>query len=170
MTTLTEKPADQTGLEVRRLQGRLRAMTIAVVLLAVAVIGLGAWVIYDLVSQSDTAVTGEVESLLDDYTTAWNAHDGEAFLDLVTASYTFEYAGDVNSAEEEAAVIDGLGVYDWSVETVGDPIMFGDGPTYYVAVADHITSNAGDSNGISLYAISQVGDTYKIANHIFVGG
>jgi hypothetical protein len=34
-------------------------MTVAVVVLAVALIGLGTWVIYDLAAESESAATGE---------------------------------------------------------------------------------------------------------------
>lgn len=170
MATRTDEPVAVTDGEVQRLQSRLRAMTVAVVVLAVALIGLGAWVIYDLAAKSDTAATGEVETLLEDYTTAWNDYDGEAFLGLVTDDYTFEYSGDVRSASEEAAEIDGLGAFDWSVERIGDPIMIGDGPTYLVASADRVSTIGRDADGISLYTIVEDGDTLRISHHLFMDG
>jgi len=170
MTALTEKPDAPSGEGTQRLEGRLRAMTITVIVLAVALIGLGAWLIYDQVADSETAPTGEVAALLDDYNSAWNAYDSDAFLGLVTESYTFEYAGDVNTAQEQADEIATLGQVDWHVDMVGKPIMSGNGdPNYYLAVPNSITSNVGDGEGMSLFVVVGDGDTFRIAQHTFVG-
>jgi hypothetical protein len=107
--------------------------------------------------------------LLTDYTAAWNEYDGEAFLALVTDSYTFEYAGDVRTASEQASEIASLGAFDWSVETIGDRIVSGDGPTYLVASADRVSNNIGDTDGISVSTIVQDGFTYRVAHHLNVG-
>lgn len=169
MTALTEKQGQATRDDSARLRGRLRAMTITVIVLAVALIGLGAWVIYDLVAESDTAVSGEIETLLDDYTTAWNDYDSEAFLALVTDDYTFEFADEVTGAEAQAMAISQGEFYDGQVEKVGDPIMFGDGP-FYVAQANHTSSTTVDMDGISMFTIVEEGDTFLIQSHVFIGG
>ena len=169
MTALTEKPGRVTGDQSGRLQGRLRAMTITVVVLAVAVLGLGAWLIYDMVAGSDTAVSGEIETLLDDYRAAWNDYDSEAFLALVTDDYTFEFAGDVTPAEQQAVAIANSEFVNGHVEKVGESIMYGDGPNYFVAQANRTTSSQIDMDGISLFTIVQNGDVYKIQSHVFVG-
>ena len=169
MTALTEKPGRVTGDQSGRLMGRLRAMTITVVVLAVAVLGLGAWLIYDTVTGSDTAVSGEIETLLDDYVAAWNDYDSEAFLALVTDDYTFDGASGPTTAEQTAVAISNNEFTDVNVEEVGDPIMFGDGPNYFVARANRITSSQTNMDGISLFTIVQQGDVYKIFSHVFVG-
>jgi hypothetical protein len=170
MTTLTDRPSDVAGGETARLRRRLRAMTVTVVVLAVALIGLGAWVVYDLVAQPDTAPTAEIEALLDDYTTAWNEYDGDAFLALVTDDYVHEYAGFGSTAESVAADIESNEVFENTVEKVGDPIMIGEGPRYYVAQANRLTSVGGVRlEGISLFTIIQEGDMFKIQEHVFIG-
>lgn len=122
-----------------------------------------------MVSGSDTAVSGEIETLLEDYRAAWNDYDSEAFLALVTDDYTFEFAGDVTTAEEQAAGIANSEFINGHVEKVGAPIMFGDGPNYFVAEANRTTSSDIDMDGISLFTIVQDGDVYKIHSHVVVG-
>ena len=170
MTALTEQSVRLDDQKLARLQRRLRALTTTVIVLAVALIGLGAWVIYDLVTESDTAATGEIETLLEDYQTAWNEYDGEAFLALVTDNFVHEYAGFSSDADSTAAQIESNEVFENNIETLGEPIMSGDGPTYYVAQVDVLTSQ-GDAElqGVSLFTIVDDADVLRIQQHVFVG-
>lgn len=168
MTALHEMPTRESS-ETRTLESRVRGLTITVIVLAVALLGLGAWTIYDYATGSDMAVPGEIETLLDDYATAWNDYDSAAFLALVTDDYTFESLGQVTSAEEEAAGIAQLGLDDWGVEPTGDRIMAGDGPNYFVAQSNRVTSSVSDYEGISLYTIVERDGVYLISHHSFTG-
>lgn len=168
MTTLTDSQTKGSA-DIGRLQGRIRGLTITVVVLAVALLGLGAWMIYDYAAGSDTAVTGEIETLLDDYNAAWNAYDSEAFLALVTDNYTFEGAGEVNTAEQEALGIAQLGGYDWNVTITGDRVIAGDGPTYVALQPNQVTSTVGDMEGISVFTIVETNGSYLISGHRFIG-
>jgi hypothetical protein len=168
MTALTERQT-QGSPEIDRLHRRVRALTITVVVLAVALVGLGAWMIYDYATSSDTAVTSEVDTLLDDYMAAWNDYDADVFLALVTDGYTFEGFGEVNTAEEEAVGIAQLGNYDWNVELIGDRTMVGDGPTYVVAQPNRVNSTLADYEGVSLFTIVERDGVYLISNHSFTG-
>jgi hypothetical protein len=167
VTTLTGSQTKKSA-EIERLQGRIRGLTMTVVLLAIALLGLGAWIIYDSVAGSDTAVTGDIETLLDDYAAAWNNYDSEAFLALVTDDYTFEGAGEVNTADEEALGIAQLGAYDWNVTITGDRVIAGDGPTYVALQTNQVTSTAGDMDGISVFTIVETDGSYLISGHRFV--
>lgn len=168
MTALTEKPTGVEG-ETARLRRRLRTMTTMVIVLAVALIGLGTWMVFDAVSGSDTAATSEIETLLDDYGAAWNDYDAEAFLALVTDDYVHEYAGSTSTAAETAATIETGSSYGTQVEPIGDPIVNGKGPAYFVAQADVLTSSETELSGISLFTIVEDGGVYRIQSHIFVG-
>lgn len=154
--------------EIGRLRGRIRGLTITVVVLAVALLGLGAWMIYDYAAGSDTSVTGDIETLLDDYSAAWNDYDSQAFLALVTDDYTFEGAGEVNTAEEEALGIAQLGAYDWVVTVTGDRVVAGNGATYVVLQPNEVTSTIGDMEGISVFTIVETDGTYLISGHRFI--
>jgi hypothetical protein len=167
MTTVTDK-LGVVGDEALRLQRRLRVMTTMVVIFAVALIGLAAWVIRHDLGQSDTAVTGEIETLLDQYTTAWNEYDGEAFLALVTGSYVQEYAGSITSAQDVAAAIVANEASHLQVQRIGEPIMYGDGPNHYVAQANRLTYESNELDGISLFTIVEQNGVNLISRHLFI--
>lgn len=167
MTTLSERPTQESPVS-REVQGRIRGLIMTVVVLAVALLGLGSWMIYDYATGSDTAVTGDIETLLDDYSTAWNDYDSQAFLALVTDDYTFEGAGEVNTAEEEALGIAQLGAYDWHVVLTGDRVIAGDGPTYVALQPNRVTSTVGDMEGISVFTILETDGSYLISGHTFI--
>lgn len=170
MTTLSDKSAPTAGREAQRLHDRLRAMTITVVVLAVALVGLGAWVICDQASRSDTAATSDIQKLLDSYTTAWNDDDSDAFVALVTDDYRFSDGGAGAAVEQQAATISRLGGLDWNVEAIGDPVVSGDGPYYCVAQSNHTTSLMGDADGISVFTIVERDGVYLIDSHVHIGG
>lgn len=168
MTVVTDNRSEVAGGETARLRGRIRNMTIAIVVMAVALIGLGAWVIYDLVAESETTVSGEVEALLDDYTAAWNDYDGAGFLALVTDDFVHQVGNTISGADDIAANIEAGAAYETTIERMGEPIMHGDGP-YFVAQVNSVTSETTQLDGISVFTIVQDGDAYKIQSHVFVG-
>lgn len=162
MTTLTERPV--TRPDARFPSRRARRLTITVVVLVVALLGLGTWAVYDYVGERDTAVTGDVQALLDDYTATWNDHDGDAFLELVTSDYTFDNGVQVFPAENQARIIDAA--TDFTVEALGEPMMVGDGP-WLVAQANHTTFGSTDQYGMSLLTVVEEGGMLKIASHVW---
>lgn len=142
-----------------------------VVVLAAAVVGLGAWLIVERSAASDVAVTDEVQQLIDDYHDVWNEYDGEAYLDLVTENGVHVVGGRATSASEQAMIIDGLGRYDWHVEPLGEPIMVGDGP-WYVAQANLLTSATYPEEGyegLSTLTIVDDDGTLRISRHVYTG-
>ena len=172
MATITDAPDRTSTREMETLRGRARNLTVTVIVLAVALLGLGAWVTYDYYANRDTAVSGDVTTLLDDYTAAWNNHDSEAFLELVTDDYTF--SSDVmfgtepiyTTAEGQAMLIGAVG--DFNVEVIGEPIMTGNGP-WYVAQVNRVGSESDLSDGISNFVIVDEGGTLLVASHIWTG-
>ena len=168
MTSITERPQ---RLEPAVVTDRRRGLTLAVWILAIAVAALAAWVIYDGVVESRTAVTGEIEALLDDYDAAWNEHDGEAFLALVATDYEFLVDGEATDATMQSRYINGLlASMEWQVETVGEPMMTGEGP-WYVAQANHTTDigNTDGSDGVSVFTIVEVDGTLLVRSHQWIG-
>lgn len=161
MTILTDRPATRDEW-VRG--GRVRGLTITVIVLVLALIGLGAWAVYDYVGERDSAVSGDVQTLLDDYTAAWNEHDGTAFLALVTSDYTFDNGVTVTSAEDQAVVIGAS--TSFAVEVVGEAIMVGDGP-WTVAQANQTTYLDTDSLGMSILTVVEQGGVLKVASHVW---
>ncbi len=164
MTILTDRPASRSDEVI--LRRPVRALTITVAVLVVALLGLGAWAVYDYAAERDSAVTGEMQTLLDDYTTAWNNHDGEAFLALVTSDYTFDSGIGVTPAESQALALESGPLSDFIVEILGEPIMVGDGP-WIVAQANHVTFGSTDQLGMSLLVVVDEGGELKVASHVW---
>ena len=166
-TTTTEERGDQTGHPER---GN-RTLTAIVIALAVALVGLGAWVIIDRNSTPETAPSDEVSQLWDDYIDAWNNYDGDAFLQLTTSDYTFVTEQGTATAAEQASEINLLGNYGWHVTDVGEPLMAGDGPWYVTQVnlVENATSarGGGSTEGISVLTIVDDGGVLRVANHTF---
>lgn len=142
-----------------------------VVVLAAAVVGLGAWLIVDGTETSDTAVTDEVQQLLDDYHDAWNEYDGDAYLRLMTPGGMHVVGGRATQAAQQATIIEGLDRYDWHVEPIGEPILVGDGP-WYVAQANLLTATTypeGGHEGLSVLTIVNDDGTMRITRHVYTG-
>lgn len=176
MTTLTDregKTTAGTGVDSGRTDHpgtSNRTMKAIVIALAVALVGLGAWVIIDRSSTSDTAPSDDVAQLWSDYTDAWNNYDGDAFLALVTPEYTFVNGDSTTNAESQARSIASASSVDWNVTMIGEAIMVGDGP-WYLSQANRIemSSLPEPIEGISVLTIVDVGGVLKVAGHAFYG-
>jgi hypothetical protein len=147
-----------------------RTLKAIIIALVAALVGLGAWVIVDRSSTSDTAPSEDVAQLWSDYTDAWNNYDGDAFLALVTPTYTFVYGTSTTNAESQARSIENAGTFDWHVTVLGEPAMAGDGP-WYVSQVNQVkmSSSPEPIEGISVLTIVDVGGQLKVANHTFYG-
>ena len=69
---------------------------VAVVVLAAALVGLGAWVVYDNVTAGDSA-TEDATTLIDDFNAAGVANDGAKAMTMMTPDATLWSNGDVIS-------------------------------------------------------------------------
>lgn len=162
-TTIETTPAEQ----LKTAERNNRWLVVTVVVLAVALVALGAWVVYDLASEPATDIPDEVSTLFDDYTAAWNAHDRDAFLAQTTEDYTFNSAGVTRSRETQAAML-GM-AQSFHVERVGDLVVMGEGPDYYVTVANEITYQDNDYVGVSTYRLVETQEGLRVAEHVWVG-
>lgn len=175
MTTLTDREETTTQTEVHEGRtmhpgGSNRTLKAIVIALTIALVGLGAWVIIDRSSTSETAVSADVAQLWDDYTDAWNNYDGDAFLALVTPDYTFVTEQGSTNAALEATYINRGGAYDWHATSIGERVMVGDGPWYVSQVNLVEASNWPDPvEGISVLTIVDDGGVLRVANHTFFG-
>jgi hypothetical protein len=118
----SEKPETDNRDQV---DSRSRILTTTVVVLAVVVLGLGAWTVYGMSSTAETAVTAEVQRVVDDYLAAWNSFDGEAFRELVTDDYVLDMVGATDSrtmrGDEASELVDSLEAFEWSEAVIGEP-------------------------------------------------
>lgn len=144
-----------------------RWLVITIVVLAVALVALGTWVVYDLASQPETAATGDIKALYDDYNGAYMEADTEAFLDSTTEDYTLNSFGMTIGRSDQAATITGL--RDFQVERIGDLVVMSEGANYFVAAAEQVTYLGADYVGISAYRVIETEAGLKIAEHSWVG-
>jgi hypothetical protein len=154
------------GNEILSLKKRNRWLGWLAGILAVAVVGLGVWLMAELGGgSSDTAVTPEIEQLLTDYSTTWSNADGAAYLALLTDDYVIETAryGTLTGPQQASNLEPGTS----GVETISEYTMIGTGP-WYVTMASHHDSTppygvAVDS--VSVVKIVDEGGTLKVAYH-----
>lgn len=164
-------PAPERERTLERTDQRPRGLTIAVVILAVIAVGLGGWLAFELQGADETALTADVQAVLDDYTEAFNAYDSDAFLALVTSDYRFydfdSLGQSPRNAEETAAWMSGvLRDYRFTVEAIGAHQMIGDATSVQVTGVEQYTSTSqGATNGISVFRLVKDGDAWKIQIH-----
>lgn len=173
MTTLTERPETRTTdrdtlVDVehpRRGAGWMWSS----ILLAVALIGLGAWFVADMTSDPPTAPTDGVATLIDDYHDAWNTNDGEALMALVTDDFVFDDGQASLTADATASRVNGfVETFGLEVVQLDDPQMVGDGP-WYVSVANELVWNSSTDTGFSIFEVVDDAGTLLIASHTYVG-
>jgi hypothetical protein len=150
-----------------------RWLIAAVVVLAIAVVALGAWVVADLVSTSEAEIPAEIATLLEDYTATWNDYDGDAFLGYVreTDFVHSSYGGTYNAAQT-AILIEGWEVYGFQVEVAGESLYVGDGGINYVVQPVRITSDANPdgASGFAITTVTEFGvDGWMVIGHEYVG-
>jgi hypothetical protein len=150
--------------------------TIVMAVLAVAVVALVAWMIFAMRPNSPNAAPPEIVQLMEDYNTAWNAHDVDAIEGLVTSNYrirssVFDY--DIEGVRE--TLMPQLVQWDWHATN--------DGPYYAVTTANvsntwdvssegGVINRSGRDHGTSgLWRVVQIGSgEFLIAEHTFMGG
>jgi hypothetical protein len=162
-TTIETSPGKQ--LETAKRNNRWLIVT--VVILAVALVALSAWVIYDVASEPETVATADINALYDDYIGARMDADTEAFFDVTTEDYALNSFGVRIPRVEQANAIAVGG--DFQLERVGDLVVMGEGPEYFVAAAEQMTLRGADYVGVSAYRVIETEEGLKIAEHSWVG-
>jgi hypothetical protein len=169
-TTFDTPPVDHKLEDAHRANKWLIA---TVVVLAIAVVALGAWVVNDLTTTSATEVPAEITTMLDGYSSTWNAYDGDAFLGYTSEmDYVHSSYGGTFNAAETADIIDGWEEYGWQTEATGDRLMVGDGATRYVVAPNRLTSNANPEGvvGFSIFTVTDSPDSgWVVTRHAYVG-
>lgn len=142
MTTMIDSKETVVAPGPETVERRTRGLGLGVVILTNLVLAMGAWIIYDFNQGAATAPTSEMSQLVDDYTTAWNDYDGEAFLALTTPGHRFERAGGCvfNQTEQAVQLESTYPQFAWQVENMGPSIAVGEGP-WYVSTPIQATTN-----------------------------
>jgi hypothetical protein len=158
---------------------RSRILLSAVVVLAVAVIGLGGWLAFDRLTGGMPADIGQV---LDDYLRAWEEKDEAAIRAVTTEDFVltehiyWEFEEDgiplVVLHERVSDDIDGVVTtgfrYAWENEQVGRPVISGDGP-WTVSVEENWIQRTSHYSGTATYVVVEEDGNLKIANHSWSG-
>ncbi len=170
MTTMIDSKETVSAPRFETVERRTRGLGLAVVILTILVVALGAWIIYDFSQGAATAPSAEMSQLVDDYTTVWNDYDGEAFLALTTAGYTFTRAGgqEFNRADQALQLESTYPQFEWQVENMGESIVVGDGP-WYVSTPVHTTTNIREADGISILTLVDVDGVLLVTSHKVIG-
>lgn len=151
-----------------------RGLVVLVTVLTVITLGLAGWLASLLLAEEETAPTPDVAAVVEDYRDAWNAHDGAAFLALVTPDFEFYDTPGLpgDSAGTTAAMIGAdLAPIEWAVAEVGEPLIASSGSTVEVSMVNRVTSTSAlaEGDGISLLTLVQVDGSWKVRQHIFIG-
>lgn len=159
-----------------QLASRNRWLTIAVAVLVIAVLALGAWLAFGSRSLSPNAAPSEVSELMDDYTAAWNAHDVDAIAELVAPEYRIHtYAGTLDHDLESlrSFLIPFLAENNWH-NTYDGPwyAVGGDGIWTVSGEGSTITGSMyRDDEGVtsSLFRVERRGGNLVVVDHYFDG-
>lgn len=169
-TTLDTPPVDHKLEEAHRAN---RWLIAAVVVLAIAVIALGAWVVTDLTATSATEVPAEIAEMLEGYRGAWNDYDGEAFLGYIREmDYVHSSAMGTYNAAETVALINGAESWGTQHESLGEGIYVGDGSTKYVVMPSRTTwtDNPEGNAGFSIFTVNDWSDDgWVVIRHVVIG-
>ena len=165
-----EAPLDPN---TRKIKKRNRRLSWLAGILAVAVIGLGGWLIVELTA-SDSAgaesLPAEVHVAIDGYLNGWVAHNGVTALSFATDDYQFVSQGRAFDRAAQSPAITAGGALGFRLEVL-DGMVAGDGP-YYLTQTERIHMTGapeGGFPGISVYTLVNVDGTWKVQLHNWAG-
>jgi hypothetical protein len=168
-STTDQVPGDHKVAGHRRL---IKGLTVAVVILTLAVIGMAMWAISGAPESEASAPSIELDELVDDYFETWTDYDSDAFFDLVTEDYIWEWGDQAWDAEAKMAEVAHYEFVNFRVDFTSERLWSGEEPTYYVAQSHTSYTDTGfpgpdgvDSISV-LKIVNQDGD-YLIARHVF---
>ena len=150
--------------------------TVLIVVLAVVLVGLVAWMVFMMRPNSPTAAPPEIAQLMEDYNAAWNAHDADALEALVTDDYRIYgpasagFDHDIESVRSYLMPL--LDSWDWQVTEPG-PMYAVNTSGYVWAVTGEgstITRNGSDHEQNAVFTVVGPGETYLVREHYMVGG
>ena len=150
--------------------------TIVMAVLAVAVVGLVAWMIFAMRPNSPNAAPPEIAQLMENYNAAWNARDADAIEGLVTSDYrvydpsTGEFDHDMESVRTYLMPL--FAELGWQASS---PEVFyaagAKGNTWYVSgEGSTITRAGGEYPHNGMWTVVEIGDDFLVSEHYILGG
>ena len=167
---------EDTGREVgttKETKKPSRGPTVLIVVLAVALVGLVAWMVFMMRPNSPTAAPPEIVQLMEDYTAAWNAYDADAIEGLVTSSYRIH--SNMIDRDIEGVRTDQMPFNEGSGWQATDDgpyyAVAGGGNTWYVSSeGGEITRGGADHSQNSLVRVVERNGEFRVDEHFFMGG
>ena len=150
--------------------------TVLTVVLAVALVGLVAWMVFMMRPNSPTAAPPEIVQLMEDYNAAWNAHDADALEVLVTNEYRLY--GPANSAFDHdmesvrSYLMPQLDDWNWEVANNGSYYAVNTSGYTWAVTGEGatITRNGIDHEQNAVWTVVAPNGTYLVSEHYMVGG
>ncbi len=141
MTTLADQPATAAGRTPERLEKRNRRLLVLSAFLAVVVLALGGWLLFDSDGGAEASIPAEIDAVVEDYFNAWNAYDADALRAVTTDGfriYESEYLTEFTASGPVSLSYD----LDWALNRIevvyptvearwtryGGPVVAGEGP------------------------------------------
>lgn len=178
MTDTIDRPSEAQPEPDDRMGLQNRALKITVVVLAVVALVLGGVLLYNATDGDDDAsVPDDIQQLLDDWDTATENSDIDAFRALVSDDFRRpEYYGEKDGVPYRGVVgADNIASYlrqeaSFDIETIGEPIVRGDGPWYVSVAQDWNQPQIGTKyTTIYTFAIVDEDGTLKVDDAYWVG-
>ncbi len=162
MTALTDRPPHEAP-EVGRLRRKNRLLAVTLVVVVVAMVGLGAWILFDYDS-SEAAPPAEVLEVIRGYEEAVTTNNAQLAESITTEDFTRPYVlyplgglvifdeADMSRADVIRELTYGEGWSEWVVSPIGEARAVGEGP-WHVSVPTSFSLKGNAWEGISLYTI-----------------
>jgi len=172
----TIERTDAENQATAKTEQRSRWPIVVIVVMAIALVGLIAWMTLAMRPNSPTAASPEIVELMEDYTAAWNAYDSDALEGLVTDNYRlhsdfvdYDLAG-VQGYFFELGSLAGMA---WSVTNDGPYYaVAGDSSgTWYVSSEGVVINRSGTDhpqNGV--WKVVERDGAYLVSEHFYMGG
>jgi len=151
---------------------------VLIIVLAIAVVGLIAWMTLAMRPNSPTAAPPEVVELMEGYNAAFNAYDVDALEEFITTGYRIHSPMiDFDIDGVRAELIPYFESWDWKVVDDGPYYVIGprvdveNALTLYVTSEGAVVTRSGVDNGQQgILRVVWVNGEYLVAEHYFMGG
>jgi flagellar basal body-associated protein FliL len=158
----------------QKTEQRSRWPIVVIVVMAIALVGLIAWMTLAMRPNSPTAAPPEIQQLMEDYTAAWNAYDADALEGLVTVNYRIHSnLTDYDMEDVRAYMLTGLEGMDWHVTTEGPYYAVeGSTGTWYVSSEGSTVNRTGKDyghNGVWKVIDERVGGPLVVEHYLMDG-
>jgi flagellar basal body-associated protein FliL len=149
---------------------------VVIVVMAIALVGLIAWMTLAMRPNSPTAASPEIVELMNEYTVAFNAYDADALEGLVTSGYRLHSSGDSFDRDLESvrSLLPTLESWGWRVTNEGPYYALESAPdsgTWYVSSEGAaIYRNSTDHPQNGLWTVVESDGRILVSEHFTMGG